>query len=336
MKAAINSAMAWIKKNYDQFILGLVALLLMGLSIFIVLSANAFKGTFAGVEAQVFKNNNVPPIDMTSISGAVDASQKPAFWDLTDTEGSLFVSIPYIGTPDHKLIDPRTGPPIHPPVPNTWIINNKLDILDNNVLNEDPSGDGFTNFDKWKGLKGDGSDSYNPHDKNSHPPYWTKLRLIQYIRQPFRLKFAAYDGDPTKPDSMDFQINTLDLQGPSQMGLHVGDMIKGTKFKLIKFESKTTFNPTTTNNDDTSVLTIQNTEEGDLVPLTLNQEANSPDSYADFKYLWNDSEFQVRKGKPFVLLPEATLRYILIDITDDNAVIQTPAGDKVTVPKLQQ
>jgi hypothetical protein len=113
-------------------------------------------------------------------------------------------------------------------------------------------------------------------------------------------------------------------------------MIQGTKFKLIKFEPKTTFNPSTSNNDDTSILTIQNTEEGDLVPLILNQEANSPDSYADFKYLWNDSDFQVRKGKPFVLLPEATLRYILIDITDDNAVIQTPAGDKVTVPKLQQ
>jgi hypothetical protein len=81
---------------------------------------------------------------------------------------------------------------------------------------------------------------------------------------------------------------------------------------------------------------VQNTETGDNVVLVLNQVANSPDSYADFVYQWNNTEFQVKKGKEFALPPETTKIYILIDITDDNAVIQTPTGQKETIQKLQQ
>jgi hypothetical protein len=229
----------------------------------------------------------------------------------------------------------RNGAPLHPPVPNQWIINNKLDILDPNVLNEDPSGDGFTNLDKWMGLKRDGSDASDPQDKNSHPPYWTKLRLIQFIKQPFRLLFAAYDGDPAKPDSMEFQINTLDLNQASQF-VHFGDLIPGTKFKIMKFEPKTALDNSTGSQADVAELTIQNIEEGVNVVLVLNQPANSPDSYADFRYTWNNTELTVKKGKPFSLLPEPEVQYKLIDITDDSAVIQLPnGGQQVTVPKLQ-
>lgn len=328
-------AMNWIKRNYDQFILGLVALMLLGLSGLIINSAINFQQIFQGIEGQVYQNNNVPPIDKSTITNAVNALQHPATWDLTGNQGSLFISIPYVASADGTtLIDPRTGPPLHPPVPNKWLIDNNLDILDNNVLNEDPDGDGFTNLDEWMGTKGDGSDATNPQDKNSHPPYWTKLRLVQYIRQPFRLLFNAYDGDPKKPDSMEFQINTVDVNQATQF-VKFGEVIAGTKFKVMKFEVKSRLNPSTESQDDVSELTVQNTETGDNVVLVLNELANSPDSYADFRYLWNNTEFQVKKGKQFVLLPEKDALYILIDITDDGALIQTPTGQKIPIPKLK-
>jgi hypothetical protein len=326
--------MNWIKRNYDQFILALVALLLLGLSALLISSAMSFQQTFAGIRGQVLHNNTVPPVDLGEMNNATAALQNPARWELKGDQGSLFVSIPYIASGD-DLIDPRTSPkPLHPPVPNRWIIDHKLDILDNNVLNEDPDGDGFSNLDEWKNVKGDGSDSTDPQDKSSHPPYWTKLRFVQYIKYPFRLLFNAYDGDIKKPETLTFQINTVDVQQPSQF-VKIGDLISGTKFKVISFEFKQVYNPSTQINRDVSELTVQNTESGDKVVLILEEIVNSPDSYALFNYLWANKQFQVKLHKEFVLLPEASLRYKLNDISEDQVVIQTPTGEQITIPRTR-
>jgi hypothetical protein len=333
--------MNWIKQNYDQFILGLVALLLCALSGYLIWNAVNFQQIFAGINTEPFHNKSVPPVDASAIQAAEEAIKNPATWNLTPTEGSLFISIPYIVAADGTLVDPRTSPtPLHPPVPNRWLIDNKLDILDNNILNEDPDGTGFSVLDDWKNVKGDGSDSINPQDKTQHPPYWTKLRLLQYIKVPFQIRFEAYDGDVSKPNEIEFQINTLNFNQPTEF-LKLGDTIAGPKpFKLMKFEHKTVMNPTTQSEDDVSELTIQNTANGDVVVLVLNQTANSPDSYASFRYLWNNTDFQVKLGQPFALLPESSatnnIRYKLIDISDTQALIQTPAGQQVKVPLLTQ
>lgn len=326
--------MEWIKRNYDQFILGIVALVLVGLSGLLIKSAMDFQDIFAGIRGEVFHNNNVPPVDTAMLKDAQTSLQNPAQWELKDTQGSLFISIPYIAQGD-DLIDPRKSlTKLHPPVPNKWIIDHGLDILDNNVLNEDPDGDGFSNLDEWTNVKGDGSDSTDPQDKNSHPAYWTKLRLVQYIRQPFRLLFNAYDGDVKKPETLQFQINTVDVHQASQF-LKIGDVIAGTKFKIMGFQFKEQFNSSTQINKDVSELTVQNTETGDNVVLILETIVNSPDSYAQFRYLWNNTQFEVKKLKEFVLLPETNLRYKLIDISDNEALIQTPAGPQVKIPRLQ-
>jgi hypothetical protein len=326
--------MDWIKRNYDQFILALVALLLLALSGLLIASAMSFQQTFAGIRGQVFHNNVVPPVDMTAIKDATVALENPAKWELRGDQGSLFVSIPYIET-SGTIVDPRTSEtPLHPPVPNRWIIDHKLDILDNNILNEDPDGTGFTVLDDWKNVKGDGSDSIDPQDKNAHPPYWTKLRLMQYIKQPFRLLFNAYDGDMKKPETMTFQINTVDVQQPSQF-VKIGDQIAGTKFKVIGFQYKTVFNPSTQIERDVSELTVRNIESQDDVTLVLETIVDSPDSYALFNYLWANKQFEVKKSKEFVLLPDASLRYKLIDITEDQALIQTPTGEQVKIPRVQ-
>jgi hypothetical protein len=323
--------MDWIKRNYDQFILALVALLLLVLCVLLILSANNFEQIFEGIKGQVYHNNTIPPIDMAGLQQATDSLQHPAKWETSGTEGSLYLSIPYIAQ-GNDLIDPRNSKiPLHPPVPNQWILDHKLDILDNNILNEDPDGDGFTNLEEWKNIKGDGSDATDPLDAKSHPAYFTKLRLVQYIKQPFRLLFNAWDGDVKKPETLEFQINTVDVHQPTQF-VKIGDQIAGTKFKVLSFESKTITNKATGSTEDVSELTVQNVETHDKVLLIMEKIADSPDSYALFHYLWNNTQFEVKKDKEFALLPDANLRYKLIDITEKDALIQTPTGQQVRVP----
>ena len=320
--------MDWIKRNYDQFILALVALLLLVLSGLLINSAIGFQQTFAGIRGEVFHHNEIPPVDTKSLEDAANAVKNPAKWTITPDQGSLFISIPYVVKGNDLIRPDKSDIKLHPPVPNSWILAHHLNILDGNVLNEDPDGDGFTNLDEYVG----GTD---PNDKNSHPAYYTKLRLAKYIQVPFRLLFNAYDGDVNHPDAMDFQINTVDINQPSQF-LKIGDIIAGTKFKIIKFTPKHVNDPATQVDEDKSELTVQNTETSDNVTLVLGEIANSPDSYALFSYLWNSSQFQVKLGKDFALQPETTKLYKLIDIKPDHAVIQTPADQQVTVPLVDQ
>jgi len=168
-------------------------------------------------------------------------------------------------------------------------------------------------------------------EANSQRQYWTQLRFVRHIEQPFRFLFNAYDGDPKKPESLIFQVNTIDLNQPSQF-VKIGELIAGTKFKVKKFESK--LGPGNINYGDLSRVTLLNTESGETAVLILNRIVDIPDSYALFRYLRNNTEFAVKKDAEFVLSPKTTDRYKLINVTDSEAVIVTPAGQEVNVPHL--
>jgi hypothetical protein len=163
------------------------------------------------------------------------------------------------------------------------------------------------------------------------PPLYFQLRLDRYVKHPFRLLLNAYDGDVNKPESMTFQVTAIDVQQPSQF-VKIGDVIAGTKFKVIRFDLKRA--PGLIGSGDLSELTLQNTETGDIGVLVLERISDFPDSYALFRYLRNNTEFEVKKGAEFVLLPQATLRYKLIDVSEGWALIGTPGGQEFTVPRL--
>ena len=207
-------------------------------------------------------------------------------------------------------------------VPNDWLIKNHLDNLDPDVATEDPDGDGFTNLDEYKG-------NTDPNDKNSHPPYTTKLFLAQYIQVPFRLIFRG------QPDDDTFQIDTVDVNQPTQI-LKMGEQIQGTKFKIVKFEEKTHTDANGIDHDD-SELTVQNIEtrrQGD--PDSSEKEANSPDSYAKFKYLWKGNlDITVKKDATFSLKPETDVIYKLVDINEKEATIQNlKTKEEIKIPHL--
>lgn len=330
--------MDWIKKNYEKFSLLLLALALAGVSVFLILSARSFLTVFDSIHANVIHNNNIPALDTGKIEEAKVALQKSPVW--SGHPGSLFVSRKYL-IKEGALYDPLeptqggTTLALHPPIPNAWFIKYNLDLLDSDILDQDPDGDGFTNLEEWKNLKGDGSDSTDPTDKNSHPPYYTKLRLEKYIREHFLMLFAAYDGDPAKPDSLTFQINAITAGKPSQF-LKMGDTIAGTKFKITKFELK----KFTDANDvikDVSELTVEHSDTGEKVVMVLDKLADSPDSYALFKYLWNNTELKVKKDKEFSLAPEEDQKYKLVDIQEQEAVIESlKTHEQIKVPHLEE
>jgi hypothetical protein len=173
-----------------------------------------------------------------------------------------------------------------------------------------------------------GESAKTPQTENSSALDLTQLQFVRYIQQPFRLLFNAWDGDPKKPESLIFQITTIDIRQPDQF-LKIGDVIAGTRFKVTGFEAKRISD--LGSGGDVSELTLWDTEARNNVILVLGRIVNSPDSYALFRYLRNNIQFPVKIGSEFTLPPETNLRYKLLNVTKDEALIETPAGQKVKV-----
>jgi len=127
----------------------------------------------------------------------------------------------------------------------------------------------------------------------------------------------------------------LDLKQPSEF-LKIGEKVAKTPYQLEKFEKKETENKSTGEKTDVSELTMLNTETQDRVVLILAKVTDSPESVALFSYQWPKPpmEFTVKKIKEFVLLPNKTEKYKLLDIQETGALIQLPSGEKYNVPRL--
>ncbi|MGH8047939.1 MAG: Amuc_1099 family pilus-like system protein, partial [Chthoniobacterales bacterium] len=178
-------------------------------------------------------------------------------------------------------------------------------------------GDKFSNLEEYIGKT-------DPTDLKSFPPYYTKLRLLEFVQVPFRLRFNG------SPDEGVYIINTLDLKGKTQF-LKIGDKIEGTPYKILKYEKK--MEEKDGMEIDVSILTIENEISGEQIPLINDKLVNDPTVFAKFKYLWDGSEFQVKKRDSFSIKPEENIKYKLIDISDERAVIKSPQGKDITIPK---
>ena len=235
---------------------------------------------------------------------AAERLRQPVQWTFSGRSG-LFV-------PEKHFIDASGLPAtlqsteVHPPVPNEWLEEFGLPITDGDVLSQDPDADGFSNLEEWQNHS-------KPTDKNSHPAFIVKLKMKSFVQEPFRLVFASWVDDT-------FAINTNDLKEPTQF-LKLGDPIRGTKFRLLRFTEKLEPNRYGTK-IDTSELTLENRETREQLNLVKEKIMISPESVANFVYAWGGGrEFAVKKDQEFSLKPEEQIKYKLVDVQSAKAVI---------------
>jgi hypothetical protein len=310
--------MDWLKKHYDRVILAALGVIVLACAGVIIVWISGFNETFTGRNSPQRQNNNVPEPGTALVKERMDEIVHPKDWNVHD--GSIFVSEPYIlkeGSDEPVPIGREDSTPLFPPIENKWIMQFSLDFSDPNLPNADPDNDKFSNLEEFTGKT-------DPKDPKSIPPYYTKLRLLEFIKVPFRLIFSG------SPDKGIYSINTLDLRGATQF-LKIGEKVAGTDYKLIKYEEKTS-----NVNDmdiDASELTVENEHTGQKIVLVYDKAVDDPTVYAKFKYLWDGTEFKVKKLDSFSIKPEDNVKYKLIDISDERALITDPQGKEITVPK---
>ena len=297
--------MDWVRSNYDRVAVFVGAAFLLLCAFFIWRSAADFESNFATINSTGPQQPAAPPVKAVELDAAAQKLRQPPQWTSIGRSG-LFV-------PEKHFIGPNGLPTtletteVHPPVPNEWIEQFGLRLEDSDLLAQDPDNDGFPNLEEWHGRT-------NPSDGSSHPAFISKLKMKSFTREPFRLVFASKAGDT-------FTINSTDLKEPTQF-LQLGDTIAGTQFRLVDFIEKSATNAATGGLDDVSELTLENQATGDRVTLVKEKVMISPESVANFVYLWGQRrEFSVKKDQEFSLPPEQEIRYKLVDVQPDKAVI---------------
>ena len=293
----------WIKAHYDRVTLIAAAILLFISAIAIWWSVIQFGNRLVSPQPPRPKTASQPAVAV-ELDRAAEQLEQPVQWKGSARSGLFVPERHFIGADGLPATLQNTQ--VHPPVPNDWFEKYGLPIEDADVLDQDPDKDGFTNLDEWHG----GTD---PIDKNSHPDYLTKLHLVTATEEPFPYVFSSRAGNK-------FGINSIDLNEPTQF-LRVGDIVRGTDFKIVNFTEKSARNQYGTN-DDVSELLLEHQQTHVQVTLVKEKVATSPQSVATFVYTWGGRrEFEVRKDQEFSLKPNEEIKYKLVDVQPDRAVI---------------
>jgi hypothetical protein len=297
-------AIDWLKANYDRAVLMAAAVFLFISALAIWSSAIHFGNGLIGAQPPTAKTASQPPVAI-ELDRTAEQLGKPLQWKAS-TRSGLFV-------PEKHFIGPDGMPAtlqnteVHAPVPNEWFEKYALPIEDADALEQDPDKDGFNNLDEWQG-------NTDPTNADSHPDYTTKLQLISATEEPFPYVFASRTENT-------FGINDIEQSEPTQF-LKVGDTVRGTDFKIVKFIEKHERNRHGAR-ADVSELLLEHQQNRAQLRLVKGQVATSPQSVATFVYNWGGrKEFEVRKDTEFPLATaEGNRTYKLIDVRPDKAVI---------------
>jgi hypothetical protein len=299
----VAKVLDWIKAHYDRVTLIATAIFLFISAVAIWWSVIQFDNRLVTAQQPRAKTASQPAVAV-ELDHAAQQLEQPVQWKASTRSGLFVPERHFIGADGLPATLQNTQ--VDPPVPNDWFEKYRLPIEDADALDQDPDKDGFTNLDEWQG----GTD---PTDPNSHPDYLTKLHLVSATEEPFRYIFSSRSGDR-------FGINTIDESEPTQF-LKVGDVIRGTEFKIVNFTEKHARNKYGVN-ADVSELLLEHEQSHIQVTLVKREVATSPQSVATFVYTWGGRrEFEVRKDQEFSLKPNEDVKYKLVDVQPEKAVI---------------
>jgi hypothetical protein len=268
-----------LKQHWDKFLLTPSLILLITFSLVATIGEVRFKpdSTLVSVTERPVKFDN-SDVDFSYLSQEFVNFQP---WvEPADTGHRLAVSRQIEFLPDVGRLKPfdlkatdRFG------IDREWKTRYGLSLADPNLGIVDSDGDGFLNLDEFLAKT-------DPTNAENHPPYITKLRIIETQKIPFRMVFRAYniiDG------VMRYQINLRDAKDRRNRSPQVvtGDVVEEWKIGEFRRKVETRFDPAiqVEREFDESELDLEHTVTKEKITLILNKEVDSPESVLSLRDL---------------------------------------------------
>lgn len=241
--------MSWLANHYEKATLGVAAICALGLAYGGWKALSAVEEDFVS-NVRGRGNNDASIASADTVVNAIASFALPRQWvqdKANDRDVDLFVSIPlFVKASDPtRPIDLLKDDPVHPPVPNTWWLENRLDPGFEDAPERDVDADGFSNMEEFTATT-------DPNDSKSHPALIAKLKFVREehiawaLRPGFpdengRNTFRYYDNTPPRG-----QQNNTGAGNPVEPGgMFFEDGAGAERFKLLGHETREEFNERT-------------------------------------------------------------------------------------------
>jgi len=332
--------MSWFSQNYEKVAFGGAAVAALGLAYFGWSKLNSVEEDFA--TSLRGAGNNKTAVDGADLipkarqSMAIDRSWSQA----VDGERpvDLFTGITlFISSKDsEKAIDLRKDAPLHPPIPNAWWIENRIDPGFADSPRQDPDADGFSNAEEFAAKT-------DPNNKDSIPPLIAKLRFVkdESLAWVIRPGFGSEGKFPFNYEDSKAGKNKV---SPAEMiapgGLFFATPPMQNRFKLIGSETRKELNKKINIEMEVTIVRIEDqrpNKKGTIyeLPSPLPEDRKSDHIKYDRTAVFSlealgmeGREFKIEENTAFALPPEnPNKNYLLKKVAPDAIVIEYPAAD---------
>jgi len=340
--------MSWFSKNYEKASLGGAVALALGLAYFGWSKLGGVENDFS-MQVKSAGNNNPAVADADLIPKAKSSMLLDRTWKqaLDGERGvDLFSGIPLFvpsATPD-KAIDllNKDSAPVHPPIPNTWWLENRLDPGFADSPNRDPDGDGFSNIEEF-------NSKTDPNDDKSIPPLLAKLTYLRDDSLGWVIRPSFGDGGSFPFNYFDTKAGKNktgadNMVAPNGLFFAAGPM--ANRFKLLGSEVRREMNPRTRSEVEVTYVRIEDQRDNKKgvvyeFPAPLSEERMNEHLKYDRTAVFSlealglgGKEFKVEENLTFALPPTAAKKdYTLKSVTPESVSIEytDPNGEKKTI-----
>jgi hypothetical protein len=336
--------MSWFAKNYEKAALGGTLVIAFGVAYMGWSKYTAVDDDFATV-LKGSGNTNAAVKSADLIPKAVSSLKLDRSWTqatVGDRPVDLFTGIAlYVSAKDpEKPIDPLgDGEQIHPPVPNIWWIENRIDPGFGDSPSRDPDLDGFTNLEEYEAKT-------DPNAAKSHPPLIQKLMYIRdeslaWVIRPGYGSEGKFDFKYLDSMKRENKTGSANLVAPGELFFGAG--VQQGRFKLLGSETRRQFNESTKIETDVNIVRIEDQSKNKMgtiyeFPAPLSpQLAPKYTKYDRTAILslealgMSGNEIKVEENMTFALPPTAAKKeYKVKEVTPESVTIDYPAADGQT------
>lgn len=210
-----------LAENYEKTALGVAGFAVVAAGAMIFLSRGAIEEDF----------ESVPPGNANAAGAPLHAKAKDTIASMEGTKELPSVDInnrrvdTFVGLPifvrkgqEDTAIDilSPSSEPVHPPIPNTWWVEHRIDLGFDNSPELDEDGDGFTNLEEFEA-------GTNPSRATDYPALINKVRVARVEKDNFLLEFTRF-GDA------DAQFRVTWLENGRQERLNTATLKPGDTF----------------------------------------------------------------------------------------------------------
>jgi hypothetical protein len=337
--------MSWFAKNYEKAALGGTVALAFGLAFMGYSKFSSVEQDFGtGLKGQ--GNNNAAVRDADLIPKILASLKLDRTWNQAldgDRPVDLFTGIPLFisSLAPEKPVDLLKDAPVHPPIPNIWWIENRLDPGFADSPNRDPDQDGFSNLEEFNAKT-------DPNSAKSIPSLIAKLMYVKDESLGWVLR-PGYGSDGSFPFNYQDTKGAVNKTGAADMiapgGLFFAKGPMMNRFKLLGSEVRKEVNTKVNIEMEVTIVRIEDqrsNKKGVIyeIPAPLSEDRRNDYLKYDRTAIFslealglNGKEFKVEENTKFALPPDSPKKdYLAKIVTPESVTVEytNPAGETKT------